>query len=254
MLWNRGWGKRMRDAYARWRRTRSKKPVLSIRARLIVVALLAIAPLMFERVQGLERARAERVELARTRVLDLARGGAEAQREIVYSVRGLLQIVARLYAKMPLDPDDCNRILVELTGNVPWLRSLNLAGADGRITCTSEPRTLGLNVADRAYFQNALQSGDFSLSDYLIARGNQSPGLMATFPVLGTDEAVRGVAMASINLQWIGDLAATAAQRSGTSVALVDGGGTLIAGSADQGALIGKNFAGHAARTGDVGQ
>ncbi len=235
----------MRDAYARWRRTRSKKPVLSIRARLIVVALLAIAPLMFERVQGLERARAERVELARTRVLDLARGGAEAQREIVYSVRGLLQIVARLYAKMPLDPDDCNRILVELTGNVPWLRSLNLAGADGRITCTSEPRTLGLNVADRAYFQNALQSGDFSLSDYLIARGNQSPGLMATFPVLGTDEAVRGVAMASINLQWIGDLAATAAQRSGTSVALVDGGGTLIAGSADQGALIGKNFAGH---------
>ena len=50
----------------------------------------------------------------------------------------------------------------------------------------------------------------------------------------------------SINLQWIGDLAATAAQRSGTSVLLIDGGGTLVAASADEEEFIGKNFAGHA--------
>ena len=33
------------------------KPILSIRARLIVLALLIIAPLVFERVHGLEAAR-----------------------------------------------------------------------------------------------------------------------------------------------------------------------------------------------------
>ena len=64
---------------------------------MIVVALLAIAPLMVERVRGLERARAERVELARTEVIDLARGGAAAQREVIYSMRAVLQVVgARL--------------------------------------------------------------------------------------------------------------------------------------------------------------
>ena len=52
------------------------KPLLSIRARLIIVALLTITPLIFERVRGLERARAERIEIAQTQVMDLARGGA----------------------------------------------------------------------------------------------------------------------------------------------------------------------------------
>ena len=102
------------NAWHNWRNTSLRsKPRLSIRARLIVVALLAIAPLMLERFRGLERTRAERVELALARMADLARGGAESQREVIYSVRALLQVVARIYAKMPLDPADCNRTLAE---------------------------------------------------------------------------------------------------------------------------------------------
>ena len=81
---------------------RPKMPMLSIRARLIVLALLAIAPLMLERVHGLEKARAERTERANSEVSELARRGVELQREIIYSVRSLLQIVSRVYAKMPL--------------------------------------------------------------------------------------------------------------------------------------------------------
>lgn len=46
-----------------------------------------------------------------------------------------------------------------------------------------------------------------------------------------------------INLQWLNELAATAAERSGASIALIDSRGTLVAGSADQQRLIGKRFA-----------
>jgi diguanylate cyclase (GGDEF)-like protein len=226
--------------------SRRNKPILSIRARLIVVALLAIAPLMLERMRGLERARAEHVELARAQVIDLAHGGAEAQREIVYSMRALLQVVARLYARMLLDQADCKETLADLTSNIPWLRGLNVAGTDGRIKCATDPRGIGLNVADRPYFQNALHSRDFALSDYLISRVHQTPGLIATFPVVEDDGSLKGVVLASINLQWIGDLAANAAQRSGASVVLVDGRGTLIAASADEDAFIGRNVGGHA--------
>ncbi len=230
-----------------WRNTSWRsKPILSIRARLIVVALLAVAPLMLERMRGLERTRAERVDLALARMADLARGGAEAQREVVYSARALLQVIARIYAKTPLDPTDCDRTLAELTGKIPWLRGVNVAGIDGRIKCTTDPRAVGLNISDRAYFQNALHSRDFSLSDYLVTRVSQVPGLIATYPIVKDNGSVSGVILGSINLQWIDDLAASAAQRSGTSVALVDGNGTLIAASPDEEALIGKNFTGHA--------
>ncbi len=223
--------------------SRRNSPILSIRARLIVVALLAIAPLMFERVRGLEKARAERAELAHAQVVDLARGGAEAQREIVDSMRALLQLVARLYARVPLDAPDCNQTLSGLTNNIPWLRGLDIAGTDGRIRCATDPRGIGLNVSDRPYFQEALRSRDFGLSDYLISRVHQTPGLIATFPVVNANGALTGIVLASINLQWIGNLAASAARRSGTTVLLVDGIGTLIAASADEAELVGKSFA-----------
>ncbi len=227
------------------RNPRRNKPILSIRARLIVVALLAIAPLMVERVRGLERARADRAELARSQVIDLARGGVAAQREVIDSTRALLRVAARAYAKMPPDAPDCGQSLADLTGNVPWIHGVAVAGINGRIKCASDPAVQGLNVSDRPYFLNALRSRDFGLSDYLINRVGGAPAVMATFPIVKDGGAVVGVIVASIDLHWISELAANSAQSSGTSVVLIDGGGTLLAGSADQHSFFGQHFAEH---------
>ena len=220
------------------------KPMLSIRARLIVLALIAIAPLMIERVHGLEEARSIRTERANNDVIELARRGAESQRQIIYSVRSLLQIVSRVYAKMPLDSSSCNQYLADLTTNIPWIRDLSIASDDGRIKCSTQPLAVGLNVSDRLHFQNALTAREFALSDYMINRSNDVPSVVATYPIIKDDGSLGGVVMAVINLQWIGDLAATAAQHSGAAVLLIDSAGTLVAGSADQQAYIGKRFAG----------
>lgn len=100
-----------------------------------------------------------------------------------------------------------------------------------------------MNVSDRPHIQKALHSRDFALSDYLINRIYQVPNLVATYPALADDGSVVGVVLAVINLQWLNELAATAAERSGASIALIDSRGTLVAGSADQQRLIGKRFA-----------
>ncbi len=226
--------------------SRPNAPILSIRARLIVLVLLAIVPLMLERVHGLENARAARTERANAEVVDLARRGVESQRDIVNSVRALVQIVARVYARTPLEQPACNQDLADLTADVPWIRFLSIAGTDGRIKCSTDPMVIGLNVSERAHFQRALNSREFALSDYLINRVNQVPSIVATFPVTVEDGSVKGVVLAVINLEWIGELAANAARHSGASVMLLDGNGTLIAGSSDQQAYIGKQFASHA--------
>ncbi len=225
--------------------SRLRKPFLSIRGRLVVVALVAIAPLMIERVRSLERARVDRAEVARTEAVDLARSGAAAQRETIYAIRAMLQVVARVCATMTPSQVDCNQMLFDLTGNAPWIYGTGVVGMDGRITCATDPRAVGLNVGDRPYFQSMLNSRDFVLSDYLIGRAKGVPGVMAIYPIVKKDGTVGGAIMASINLQWIGDLAETAARRAGTSVALIDSSGTLIGGSADQAAYVGKTFAAH---------
>ena len=224
--------------------SRRNKPFLSIRARLLVLALLAIAPLMLERVHGLEVARVGRTERANADVVDLARRGVEAQRDIISSTRAILQIVTRVFAKVPIDRSNCSQYMAGLTTNIPWIRDISVAATDGRITCSTDPTAIGLNVSDRPHFQNALYSREFALSNYLINHVNQVPSLVATLPVIADDASIKGVALAVINLQWIGDLASTTAQRQGASVALLDGNGTLVAGSADQQRFIGQRFAG----------
>ena len=72
-------------------------------------------------------------------MIDLARRGAESQRQIIYSVRSLLQIVARAYRQdAGRDAANCNQYLTALTGNMPWIRGLSIAGTDGRIKCSTE--------------------------------------------------------------------------------------------------------------------
>jgi diguanylate cyclase (GGDEF)-like protein len=225
---------------------RRNKPILSIRLRLVLLAVLATAPLMLERVHGLENGRVNHTTRAHTEVIDLARRGVESQRENIDSVRALLQIVSRVYAKVPLDSPNCSQYFVDLTANIPWIRDLSIAAPDGRIKCSTNSLAIGLNMSDRPHFQNALKSREFALSNYMINRLNQVPSVVATFPIITDDGSVSGVVLAVINLQWVGDLAATAAQHSGASVFLLDGGGTLIAGSGDQQPFVGKRLAGDA--------
>jgi diguanylate cyclase (GGDEF)-like protein len=236
-----------RAAARKWPKPHNRrKPILSIRARLIVLALLAIAPLMFERVHSLESARAERTARAHAKVMAMAQRAAEAQEETIASVRALLQIVASVYVKMPFDAEGCSRFLSNLTGNSPRVRVLSIAGTNGQIKCSTEARAIGLNIGDRPHFQRALRAREFVLSDYIISRTQQVPTMFAAVPAIGDDGAVDGVVLASISLQWMDKLAASAVQRPGTSALLIDGGGTLVAASANEREFIGKDIAGRA--------
>jgi len=235
----------MSDEQAKSRKASKRRtPILSIRARLVVLAMLSIAPLMFERVQGLQGARLKHIDRANAEVIELARRGVESQRENMYSVRALLQVLARVYATKPFDPANCNRYLTDLTGNVPWIRSLSVADLNGQIKCSTEEKAIGLNVADRQHFQSALVLHDFAVSDYFINVTHQAPSMYAAFPAIRDDGTINGVILASINLEWIGKLATGAAERAGTCVLLIDGSGTLVAASANRQALVGKRFAG----------
>jgi diguanylate cyclase (GGDEF)-like protein len=237
----------MADGQAKSRNGSARnKPILGIRARLVVLGLLIVAPLMLERVHALEGARTKRTESAQAELTDLARRGAEAQREIIYSTRALLQLIASVYARTPFDPQHCKEYLTDLSDNVPWIRALSIAGPDGEIHCTTEPLLVGLNISDRPHYQNAVQAHDFVLSDYLISRVDQTPSLIAAFPAVTKTGSVNGVILASIDLEWIADLATTAGQRPGSSVSLIDGNGMLVAASAEQRGLVGNHFADHA--------
>src|SRR5687768_12760921 len=99
---------------------KSSKPILSIRARLVLLALLAVVPLMFDRVRLLEATRIERINDASDEALELARRGADGQREIITTARAITQVMARAYVAMMARGETCNFYLADFAGNMPW--------------------------------------------------------------------------------------------------------------------------------------
>src|SRR5947199_332928 len=132
------------------------KPFLSIRARLVVLALLAVVPLMLDRVRLLEASRSERIEMAATEALELARRGAQGQREIVTTVRSMLQVMARAYVTMLARGETCNMYLSDLAGSMAWVRGVSIIGPDGRIKCSNLSTAIGLDLSDRDYYRESL--------------------------------------------------------------------------------------------------
>jgi diguanylate cyclase (GGDEF)-like protein len=218
------------------------RPMLSIRARLVILALLAVVPLMLDRVRLMEASRGERIEVAAREVLDLARRGAQAQREIMLNVRATLKVAARAYLATLARGEACDPFMKSLAADMPWIKGISVVGADGRITCATLPSALGLNLSERPHYREALRTKDLVISDYVIGRATRTPAIIAAYPVQAIDDSVNAVMVASVDLQWVGSLISSVEQRPGSTVLLIDDDGTLLAGDARVASMVGTRL------------
>src|SRR5258708_23331569 len=74
------------------------KQLLGIRARLALLALILVAPLMLERARSLEDARAKQVAAASAEFENLAKHSADAQSEVISSLETVLKSTAYIRA------------------------------------------------------------------------------------------------------------------------------------------------------------
>jgi diguanylate cyclase (GGDEF)-like protein len=226
-------------------RTRSLRSLLSIRARLLLIAVIAMAPLIAERVRGLEVGRTDRLRMAGLQTLDLAQNGGDAQEQILSSARAILQIAASDPSVMTAPSPACNRRLTEIDEQTDWTNRLSVVAPNGRIICSSLPEAIGIDVSDRSHFREALADRAFSVSDFLVSRANGRPFIAAASPRLGKDGSVDAVVVAFLDLKWIDRVLARSLQRSNASAFIVDGKGTVITRYPDAGNLATRNVSDH---------
>jgi len=216
------------------------KQVLGIRARLALLAVILVAPLMLERARSLEDARAKEIALATAEFSNLARHSADAQREVISSVETVLKSAAYIRASAGGVGKSCDILRASLPSNLPWIRTIMITGGDGRIQCSTNNMFIGLDLSDRAYFIKAQEGKDFVFSDYLLAKPTNRPIVMAAYPVSAIDGEAKAVVLASVNLDWMSKIMSNFAGRPGISAALIDSNGVVLAAPADQSARIGK--------------
>jgi len=189
----------------------------------VMLALLAIGPLLLDRIRLVEAERSERMAVAAREALEIARRDIESQQEGLAAARAMLEVAARSYVVMGAKPDGCDSLLGALVAGVRWIRTLSVARPDGRIVCSTSPRATGINLADQSYFQGVQHTGEWTLSDYMVARRPRAPILMAALPVPAGGGFTGGVLIAGLDPQWIGRLeTAVGGQRNAVAL-MVDG-------------------------------
>ena len=198
-------------------RNRAKlKTLLGIRARLALLALILVVPLMLERVRSLEDTRSKEIAPrlrekcpprphsgrypARSHLL--GRDDAEIGRLYprLRRHRAQLRNPARQPADQPAldpEPDDALATTSGTVRHVPIL----VGPRSQRAANTSK---------------KAQETRDFVFSDYLFAsRHRRKPILMAAYPVAAINPEEDAVVVAGINLDWMSKIMANLAERPG---------------------------------------
>ena len=216
------------------------KKVLGIRARLALLALILVTPLMLERVRSLEDTRTKQIAQASAEFTSLAKHSADMQREVISSVETVLKSAAYIRGSEGGVGRSCDIMRASLPANLPWIRSLMIAGGDGRIQCSTNNLYVGLDLSDRPYLIKARESRDFVFSDFVLARPTNTPVVMAAYPVSAINPDNDSVVLAGVNLDWMSKIMSNLGNRPGVTAALVDSAGTVLAAPADQAGMIGR--------------
>ena len=215
------------------------KKLLGIRARLAMLAVLLVAPLMFERVRALEDTRARQIATASEEYANITHRSAETQREVISSVETMLKSAAYIRAASGIGRS-CEILRASLPANLPWIRSIMLVSKEGVVQCSTLNIQVGLNIGDRDYFRKARETRDFVFSDYLLGLTNNRPIMMAAYPVSAINPEEESVAVAGINLDWLSKIMASFSGKPGISALLIDSAGVVLAAPPDQASMIGQ--------------
>lgn len=218
------------------------KKLLGIRARLALLAVVLVAPLMLERARSLEDTRTRQIAQASEEFSNLARHSADAQREVISSVETILKSAAYIRASAGGIARSCDMMRASLPANLPWIRTLLVVGGNGRVQCSTNNAFVGLDLSDRAYLKKTRESRDFVLSDFLFAKPTNSPIVMAAYPVSAINEDADSVILAAVSLDWMSKILGNLSGRPGVTAALIDSTGTIMAAPEDQSSMIGRSL------------
>src|ERR1700712_5080893 len=218
------------------------KALFGIRARLALLALILVVPLMLERVRSLEDTRARQVAAAASEFASLAQHSADGQREVISSVEAMLKSAAYIRASAGGVGKSCLILRASLTVDLPWIRSMSIVGKNGRVQCSTLNGLVGVDLSDRPYFRKMRETRGFVLSDYLFGRASKEPTIVAAYPVAAIDADEDAFVIAAVNLDWMSLVMSNLGGRPGVSSVLVDSAGTVLAAPPDQASMIGRSL------------
>jgi diguanylate cyclase (GGDEF)-like protein len=213
---------------------------LSLRTRLLLLVLTALLPmLVLVLIAGLE-ARETDGRHAQEQAMRLVRLIARDQEHSINESRQLLTTLAQLPDLQALDSRACSRFMANAQKQYPRYANLGALAPDGEVFCSALPFTPGTRATESTWFQRALENRNFVSSDYHIGGIAGRAVLTVAQVALNASGAVRAVAFASIDLEWLNSIVAEAQLPAGSVLTVIDRQGRVVVRSPDPEFWVGE--------------
>jgi signal transduction histidine kinase/CheY-like chemotaxis protein len=204
---------------------------MSIRARLLLIALLAIlVPALLELLRFVDEREAI-VSRDTQRLLQFAQGWAD---DLHQRVQGTAQLHFGLARAADLGTDDrqaCSQFLSDVREAHPQYTGLLTIRPDGRLFCDSLRTGRELDLNDRDYFRRATAARGEAVLEPAFGRLTGRAVMQVAYPVRKASGELAFVLLASLDLTRITTL--TAPTVPGTRLLVVDGKGLVLATAPD---------------------
>ncbi|CAO3426299.1 ATP-binding protein [Azospirillum endophyticum] len=204
---------------------------MSFLTRLLLLVSLALVPICALEVWNqvdLRRQRSAEIHDHARHLLGLLSG---EQQRLVEGVRQMLELLAETSAAQSLDASACQALLARTGKRIPEYLTINLAGADGVILCSTDMALPGRTIADRMHVRAALESGGFTVGEFIRQRHSGKPAMPFGLPIRAgdADGTPIGVVTALIDLGWLERYLSEHPLPDNAALLVTDGSGIVLA-------------------------
>ncbi|MEX2158000.1 MAG: ATP-binding protein [Dehalococcoidia bacterium] len=202
----------------------------SLRVRLVLLVAIAMLPAFGLAFWTSFDQRRDARENVKADVTQLTQSVSAQEEQVVQAARDLLSRLSVAPQVTGSDLAACREYLRGVFAIEPRFSGFGVADTNGEMYCTSVEPVTQLNVADRAYFQRVMATGEFSLGDYIIARdGEGTPVLGLGYPIFNEQRQLAGVVASGVTLDWLNVLSSSINLPENAALVVIDRNGVVLA-------------------------
>lgn len=205
-----------------------RRPFAGLRSRILAIVIVAFLPVfLLQFLFSLER-RKDAVDAARGEAFRLSENMATEYFRRLDDTRRMLMFLSSTPEVKGKKWEESTSLFKEFLANTHNLVNIIVIDAEGYVLASAVPYQGPLNLSDRSFFQRAVRGKEFSIGDYTIGRITGKPLLPLALPVLDERKEVDFLVVASWDLGWLGDIAASFPLPEGSVLMLADEKGTVL--------------------------
>ncbi|WP_173931865.1 sensor histidine kinase [Chelativorans sp. Marseille-P2723] len=202
---------------------------LTITQRLIALTALAMLPAVAVVIFYIASLHQQKEREVHTLALQQAQMVSLEMERIISGAEGLLLSLKLSSTIQEFESQDCERYLAAVQAELARFLGFAVADSEGTVRCASTTVMEPLQIRDRPYFQEAVETGGFVVGEFSRSKFGELSSLPLALAMKDGAGNVIGVIMTEINPDWLRGRLEERNLTEGSSITVTDRSGVIIA-------------------------